>query len=356
MTMQTFALTAGRINKFKGEILSHAKPYEVLSKAGRQVQMPTNQSDTYVARKFLPYGASASSPNIFFANGSGDRGNAIVQSHLTQEGITPTPDSIVPFDVTEVVNQYSCLYGFSDKTFNLYEDDIPAQMKTQIGERVGLVNEMIVYGKLKSCTNTFFGGAGTTRATVAGPMTLNLQSTIVRSLMANHSMPVTSLLKASGSYDTSAVAPGYFAYTHTDLERQIRDLPNFVPAEKYGSGTPEQGEIGKCERIRYILSPDLPSFQDTGASGASWVGSGTGYCTTSTTALDVYPIIVLGADAFSQIAVRGLKSLDPTFLPPGEKSKSDPLGQRGYAGTSWWKAVMVENNLWMAVAYVARAA
>lgn len=356
MTMQTFQLTPGRINKFKGEILEHAKPYEVLANAGRQVQMPQNVSDTYVARRFLPYGATASNPNIFFANGTGDRGNAMTQAHLTSEGVTPTPDSIQPVDIVEVVQQYSCLYGFSDKTYYLYEDDIPAQMKMQIGERVGLVNEMIVYGKLKSCTNVFYGGAGTSRATVAGPMTLNIQSAVVRSLMANHCMPVTSLLKASAMFDSSAVAPGYFAYTSSDLERQIRDLPNFVPAEKYASGTPEQGEIGKCERFRYILSPDLIPFQDAGASGASYTGSGTGYCTTGTTALDVYPIIVLGANAFSQIAVRGLKALDPTFLPPGEKTKSDPLGQRGYAGTSWWKAVMIENSLWMAVVFVARAA
>jgi N4-gp56 family major capsid protein len=355
MTMQTFALTPGRINKFKGEILKHAKPYEVLTKAGRQVPMPQNVSDTYVARRFLPYGATSGSQNQFFANGTGDRGNAIVQAHLTNEGVTPLPDSITPFDVTEVVYQYSCLYGFSDKTYNLYEDDIPAQMKIQIGERVGLVSEMIVFGKLKSCTSQFFGGAGTSRGTVNGPMTLNLQSAVVRSLMANHAMPVTSLLKADAKFDTTAVAPGYFAYTHTDLERQIRDLPNFVPAEKYASGTPEMGEIGKCERFRYILSPDLPSFQDAGAAVASWAGAGSGYSTTGTN-LDVYTVIVLGADAFSQISVRGLSALDPTFLPPGEKSKSDPLGQRGYAGTSWWKACMIENHQWMAVVNVARQA
>lgn len=355
MAMHSFALTPGRVNRFKGEILKHAKPYEVLAKAGRQVQMPQNQSDTYVARRFLPYGATTSVPNQFFSNGTGDRGNTMVQAHLTAEGVTPTPDSITPVDYTEVVQQYSCLYGFTDKTFNLYEDDIPAQMKTQIGERVGLVNEMIVFGKLKSCTTQYYGGSGTSRATVAGPMTLALQSAVVRGLMANHAMPVTSVLAASPKYDTSAVAPGYFAYAHTDLERTIRDLPNFVPAEKYASGTPEMGEIGKCERFRYILSPDLPSFQDAGAAIASWTGAGAGYSTTGTS-LDVYPVIVMGADSFSQIAVRGLNSLDPTFLPPGEKSKSDPLGQRGYAGTSWWKATMIENHQWMAVVNVARAA
>src|ERR1035437_1258478 len=94
MGMQTYALTPGRVNIFKGEILKHAKPYEVLSRVGRQVQMPQNASDTYVARRFLPYGATAASPNTFFPTANGDRGNTIVQAHLTQEGVTPPPDSI----------------------------------------------------------------------------------------------------------------------------------------------------------------------------------------------------------------------------------------------------------------------
>ena len=354
MGMQTFTLTPGRVNIFKGEILKHAKPYEVLSRVGRQVQMPQNASDTYVARRFLPYGATAASPNTFFPTANGDRGNTIVQAHLTQEGVTPAPDSITPYDISEVVQQYSCLYGFTDKTYRLYEDDIPEQMKIQTGERVGLVNEMIVFGKLKSCTNQYFGGSGTTRATVAGPMTLSIQSAVVRSLKANHAMPVTSVLRASALYGTDPVAVGYYAYANTDLERMIRDIPNFVPAEKYASGTPELGEIGKVEGIRYILSPDLPSFMNGGAAVASWTGTGTAYSTTGVS-MDVYTIIIMGADAFSQIAVKGL-NLDPTFLPPGLKSKSDQFGQRGYAGTMWWKGTMLENQMWLAIVNVARPA
>src|ERR1700759_2242968 len=98
MTMQSFTLTQGRINKFKGQILAHAVPLEVLGRTGRQIPMPRNNSDTYVARKWLPYGATAtngSTQNQFFQNGTGDRGNAIVAAHQAQEGVTPAPDSIV---------------------------------------------------------------------------------------------------------------------------------------------------------------------------------------------------------------------------------------------------------------------
>lgn len=344
MTMQTFALTPGRINKFKGEILKHAVPVEVLAKGGRQVKIPKNSSDTYVARSYLPYNSTVAQPNQFFANGAGDRGNAIVQAHIVQEGVTPAPDSITPRDVTVVLQQYSCLYGFTDKTYDLYEDDIPQAMIAQVGERVAFVNELIVYGALKACTNQFYGGVGTSRATVNGGLTLGLIRKITKNLQANHGKAVTSVLGASQNIATEAVAAGYLVYCHTDFEPDIRDLVGFVPAEKYATGTPMPNEIGKCERFRFITSPEFPALQDAGAA----IGA-TGLYSTTGTNIDVYPFIVTAADAWSQIAVRGKESLDPTYLKPGEKSKSDPHGQRGYAGTIWWKAVMIENNGWLAV-------
>lgn len=350
MTMQNFALTPGRLNKFKGEIIAHAMPAEILARGGRQVKMPKNNSDTYVARRYLPYGATATDANTinrFFQNGTGDRGNVIVQAHLTSEGVTPLPDSITPQDVTVVLQQYSCLYGFTDKTFDLYEDDIPKAMIEQVGERVTFVNELIIYGALKACTNQYYGGTGTTRATVNGGLTLGLLRKIAKNLQANHAKPVNKMLNASGLYGTDAVAEGYTVYCHTDLEPDIRDLPGFTPAEKYASGKPMPNEIGKCERFRFITHPDLPAIQDGGAA----IGATNLYSTTGTS-IDVYQLIVTGADAWSQIAVRGKESLDPTYLPPSAKSKSDPFGQRGYAGTIWWKAVMIENNGWCAIANV----
>lgn len=350
MTVQTFALTPGRINRFKGAILAHAIPLEVLGKTGRQVKLPRNNSDTYVARRWLSYGATSTDANTinrFFQNGTGDRGNAVVQANQISEGVTPQPESITPQDITVVVQQYGCLYGFTDKTYDLYEDDIPAAMIEQIGERVTFVNEMIVWGALRACTNQYYGGTGTSRATVNGAITLGMVRKIARNLQANHGKPVNSVLSASGNYGTDAVAEGYTVYCHTDMEPDIRDLPGFVPAEKYASGKPMPNEIGKCERFRFITSPDLPSIQDAGAA----VGS-TGLQSTSGSNIDVYQFIVTAKDAWSQIAVRGKESLDPTYLPPGQKSKSDPLGQRGYAGTIWWKAVMLENQGWMAVGNV----
>ena len=353
MAIQTYGLTPGRIDKYKGQILKHAVPRECLSRAGRQVSMPKNNSDTYVARRWLPYGASSTNANTinrFFTDEDGDRAAAMVQENQISEGVTPSPDSITPVDTTVVIQQYGCLYGFSDKTYNLYEDDIPEAMIKQVGERVTLVNEQINYSQLRACTNAYYGGTGTTIATVNGAFTLGLVRKIVKNLQANHAKPVNSVLKASGDFATAPVPAGYTVYCHTDLEPDIRDIANFTPAEKYASGKPMEYEIGSVERLRFITSPDLPSLQNAGATVTSTASQ---FYSTSGANIDVYPFIVAGEDAWSQVAVRGLQSLDPTYLAPGTKDKSDPLGQRGYAGTTWWKVVMIENNGWMAVGNVA---
>ena len=348
MVMQTFALQTGRLNKFKGQILAHAVPQETLARFGRQVTMPANNSDTYVARRWLPYGGTTGSPNTFFGTTTAvDRGAAIVSSHLVTEGVTPPPDSITPQDVTTVVQQYSALYGWTDKTADLYEDDIPGNMKVLLGERIALVNEMIDFGVLKATTNQFYGGTGTSRATVNGPITLNMVRKMAKSLAANHGKHVTKVLSASNRYGTDPVAGGYIVVCSTDLEPDIRDLPGFIPAEKYASGTPMMNELGKVERFRFVTSPEFVAVYDGGAA----VGS-TGLQSNLGTSIDVYQFIVFAEDGWSQLAVRGKDSVRPTFIPTGVASKSDPHGQRGYAGAIWYKAATVENPGWVACGQV----
>lgn len=349
MAMQSYGLSTARLNKFKGQILAHAVPQECLSRGGRQVQFNKNNSDTYVARRWVPYGGTTTNPNQFFGSATAvDRGNAYVQAHQVSEGITPPPDSITPQDVTATMQQYSALYGWTDKTADLYEDDIPAAMKEQIGNRITLVNEMIVFGGLKASTNQFYGGTGTSRATVNGGLTLNMVRKMAKSLMANHGRMVTKVLSASNNYGTDAVAGGFLVYCHTDLEPDVRDIPGFIPSEKYASGSPMANELGKVERFRFITSPEFSSILDGGAA----VASAAGLQTNLGSNIDVYQFIVTADDAWSQIAVRGVGSMDVTVLPTGMKSKSDPHGQRGYAGAIWWKAVMVENPGWLAVGNV----
>lgn len=338
MTAFNYGVPAGRINRMLGEIIAHAVPREVLGTVGMQRQIPKNKGATVIYRSYLPWGAAATDRN------TQNRPSADPLLHVLQEGVTPPADSLVPRDVSATLQQFGVLYGLTDKTVDLYEDDIPPEMIKQTGERTGLVREMIRWGVLKGGTNAFYQG-GTTRASVNGRIQLSKLRKISRNLQSNHADQITDVLSMSYDFGSTGVEAAYVVYAHTDLASDIRDLPNFKSTVEYAQRKViSPFEIGSCEEFRFVLSPELAAYQDAGAA----VGS-TGMYSTSASNIDVYPVIVMGKDAFGNIALRGDDAVDPTYIPPNVKSAADPLGQRGYVGCKFYAQSLMLNQGWMAV-------
>ena len=336
MATFTTASPAARINKLKGEILAHAVSAEVLGITGMQRQQPKNNSKTVVYRRYLPYGALATNQN------TSNRPIATAAGHELTEGVTPSADTLIPQDVTVTLKQYGCLYELTDQTADTYEDDVPAEMKKQCGERIGLVREMVRYGKLKAGANVFYAG-GASRAAVASKITLNILRKVSRNLQANHAKRITSILAPTPNIGTLPVEASYLVFVHSDAEADIRDLAGFKHVSEYGNRKPVSPyEIGSCENFRFVTSPELAPYAAAGVA----VGV-TGLMGTAN--VDVYPFIVTGEDAWGQLALRGMDSIDPTYIPPGTKDKSDPLGQRGYVGAKFYMECSVLNDGWMAV-------
>ncbi|MEJ5148965.1 N4-gp56 family major capsid protein [Comamonas sp. MYb396] len=327
---------AERIGKLKGEILAHAVATEVLGITGVQRALPKNNGRTVVYRRYLPFGATNTDWNT--------RNRPVVNAvaHELTEGVTPTADTLIPQDITTTIKQYGCLYELTDQVVDTYEDDVPAEMKKQCGERVGLLREMIRYGVIKSCTNVFYAG-GSSRATVDAKITLNVLRKVSRNLQANHAKRVTGILAPSVDIATKPVEASYLVFVHSDAEADIRDLQGFVHVSAYGSRKPVHAqELGSCENFRFITSPELAPYAGAGADiGATGLMGGT--------KVDVYPFIVVGEDAWGQLALRGADSVDPTYIPPGVKDKSDPLGQRGYVGAKFYMQCTLLNEGWMAL-------
>jgi N4-gp56 family major capsid protein len=342
MAIQNFNSQPARVNKLKGEILGHAIPVEVLGITGMQKQMPKNSGDNTVFRRFLPLGGV---DNRWV---TGANVNSYAADHLTTEGVTPSADTLTAVDVTATLQQYSCLYSVTDKTADLYEDDIPAEMKKQTGERVGLLREMVRYGALKAMTNLFYGGTGNSIGTVNGTVTLLMLRRMTRALKANHAKMITSILAPSPNFATQPVEAAYLVFCSTDMEPAIRDLPGFKHVSEYGQRkVVHEQEIGSCESYRFVLSPELAANINSGAA----VGA-TGMFTTGGSLIDAYPLIVVGEDAWGQVALRGMDSMDVSYIPPGQKDKNDPLGQRGYIGAKTYMTALMLNNGFGALAWV----
>lgn len=352
MAIQTMELSPQRIGISLGRVLPHANAKITLGVVGMQKDIrKKNTGGTTKYRRVLPKGATASNPNKFVSDGTGDRTAVYVAAQQTSEGVTPLADTLSFQDFTVEQKQFHVLYGYNDQVADLYEDPIPREMEEMVGERTGLICEWQLFGVLKACTNKFFGGTGTSRATVNGVLTLNLLRKVARSLMANHAEPVRKMFQAipaEGKYNTAPIG-GYClpVFISTDICNDVYDLPNFTPVENYPDQTKAvENEVGRCEQFRFIASPDLIEIQDAGAAVA---GLNPPLKSTTGTNADVYQVIVGSDDAWSHLSLQGMDKNNLTLLPTGQKDKGDPFGQRGYVGAMFYYNAVRLNEGQMAV-------
>lgn len=351
MAIQTFSLTPQRVGIILGRILKHAMPKIVLGTVGVNDDFKRNGGDTVKYRRFLNKGQTASQPNKFFQDGAGDRASQYAIDHLTSDGVTSAAETISVQDISAQLNQYNVLYGYTDRTFDLYEDDIPKAMTELVGERSGLICEMALFGVLKACTNKFFAG-GTDRATVSQTLTLNLLRRVARNLKVNHAETITRMNRKlpSGNYGTAPVGVCFPVFCSTDLMPDIRELPGFVPVEEYGNPSGAlDNEVGKCEEFRFIVSPELVEIQNAGAAVAGAVPA---LKTQGGTSADVYQVVVGSQDSWGHVGLN-MSGKEVTALTPGQKDKADPQGQRGYVGTKFYYNAVILNQTQMAIVEVA---
>lgn len=338
MAVQAYGLSPGRVNEILGETLAYAEPTMVLALGCEMKQIPKNKGDNISYRRIIPTGGATTNANTI------NRWSVTAVGHLLSEGVTPAAESLTDQYINVQINQYGAIYGWTDKTADLHEDDIPKDMSRIMGKRMGLVQEMIRYGAMKACTNVFYSG-GTSRATTDEFISLNVLRRAARGLLANHAGKKSRIIRPGPDYDTSAIEEAFLVMVHTDAASDVRDLPGFVPVAKYaGVQTISPKEIGSCEEFRFVLSPELAAYADAATS----ITATTQYSTTGTNP-DVYPFIVCGEDAVFDIALKGEDSFDMNIIPHTQRDKNDILGQRGYCGASFRSATMVVNNGFMSV-------
>lgn len=338
MGLATYTTPAQRIGKIKGSILRHAVRTNTLEMSGEIYPQPVKAGDTVIFRQVVPFGATAAAPNTFSTSAA---------AHLIQEGFTPPVDSISVLDTSVTVQKYGALYGYTERQKSLGEDDLPAWMEEQLGERLGNVREAVYIGALQGCTNRFYSG-GTTRATVSQPVTLNLVNRVTRNLAANHATFVRKILPPSDKVGTGAIQAAYLAFGNTDCQQDIEAIPGYIAKKDYGTMTPaHEMEIGAVGSVRFILSPDMPKIIDAGAAIA-----GTTNQSTTGTLADVYQLFICAKDFWGHTKFRGLDAFKFRHIPVDKEDKSDPTGERGYVSGTFYDAGVVTNHGWGAVCEV----
>lgn len=305
------------------EMLKYAAVVVVLDRFGLTRPMPKNKGSVVKFRR----------SNVFTAADT-----------PLQEGVTPSATQFSYTDVQATLSQYGQVVEITDVIEDTHEDPVLNDAVKQLGENVGRTIEKITYGVVKAGTSVFYAN-GTARTDVNTPVTVAKLRAVVRELDRQKAMLHTRILDGSEMYATKPIEASWVAVCHTDLKNDIRNLPGFTPTAEYGTRTlVHPREFGSVEEIRFVTSPDLASWADGGGAKG---GSGTNMYSTSGTSADVYPILVFGREAYGTVPLRGYGAVEPSIIPASQKTKDDPLGQRGYAGWKTYYTAKILNESWM---------
>jgi N4-gp56 family major capsid protein len=229
-------------------------------------------------------------------------------------------------DITATLQQYGGLVQITDVILDTHEDNTLNEAVILLGEQAAQMIEKMRYGVVKAGTNVQYAN-GALRTAVNTALTTAMQRKAVRALKRQNARPITTIVRSTPSFGTENVAPGFVGLIHPDLEGDVRTMTGFTPAEKYGSISHWENEIGKVDDVRYVSSTIFEPFVDAGGAKGLMLS-------TSGTSADVYPVIYLGRDAYGLIALKGQYALTPMVVNP-KPSDSDPLAQRGSVS---WKA------------------
>jgi len=359
--MNTFTSLSPRTQAFVvKDLLERGFPYLVFEKFGMSKPIPSRSTKTMQFRRYFLDGSAFTngySPYEYYEGNSG--ANELFDITTTaatgqdggrklSEGITPEPVDLTFEDIDVTLEQFGMYTEITDQVQDFHEDPILQEAIDTLGESGAFLAENVRYNALKGGTNVYYGLTGTTEARnqVDAPISLPLQRLITRGLKRNLAKPITKVVKSSAAYGTEAISPAFVGICHPDLEADIRSMDGFVPAEKYGSMSPFEGEIGKVESVRYIVSTVVTSLGDVGNSTIPSTVMGT-------TAVTVYPILYFAQNAYAVVPLKGKNAITPMVLNPGVARGGDPLGQRGSVGIKFYHACLILQDFWMARAEVA---
>lgn len=311
------------------EALSHAEPVLILQLFGLSKPMPKNKGEKIHFRTPVPF--------------------PVVTTPLV-EGVTPTAKQMQYTRTEGTLKQYGDVVEITDVVEDVAEDPVLKDAAMMLGEQAAETMELLTWGTLVGGTNVFYDKkTHTSRAQVDSPISKNVQEAVIRMLKKQRGKKFTQILSGTQSVGTRPIEAAYIGITHTDVEHDIRALPNFTSVAAYGSQKPVCAEeIGSVGEVRYVTSPVLNPLVGAGAAKGA-----TGMRAENDSQLDVYPILYLSKEAFGLVPLSGKDSLHPTIINPDKVDKSDPLGQRGYAGWKSWHLCMILNQFWMARVEVA---
>lgn len=261
------------------------------------------------------------------------------------EGVSPASQSFTSEDYTGTVTRYAEIYEVSRYNYDLSPFDEAGEGAKQLRIKVDRTRERIRYNAAKAGSGVLYNSSTiSTRATVAGVITLGRIQRAIAELRSNRAEPYTEVDHGSTKVGSTPVEPCYLAFCSTDLEPDLRNIAGFTVTANT-SGAKFKGEFGVVQNLRFITNADYVPVPDIGVA----IGS-TGFRSTTGVLIDVYPIVIAAKGSLSGVMLRGSSS---TGMGNGKVSindkadKADPTNERVLMSADWYDLCLVTGNSYL---------
>ncbi len=306
------------------KLLDRALPFMCMARFGQQQPIPRNKTQ---AVKFRRYNGWAPST-----------------TPLT-EGVTPVADNISNTDVTATLAEYGRRTQITDVIADTHEDPVLTEYAEVMGELAGQTQETVVYNAIRAGTNVRYANNVAARANVTTGVSDNDMRVALRQLERQNAKRISKMMAGSDKVGTVPIPPAFIAFCHPDLRGSLKGLTGWKEPHEYGTYGPlGDNEMGSAWHCRFMSSTLYAPWLAAGASSVNNLSNGA--IPGAAAAADVYPIVIVGADAYATVSLAGATAITPVVVNP-TPSDSDPLGQRGHVGFKFYSTACILNDAWM---------
>lgn len=268
------------------------------------------------------------------------------------EGVTPDFDQLESEVISTTIRQYGRYVPVTDLMELLGQDPYVQIITERQAQQAAEVIDLLCYKTFRNPANTIYARNVASRATVNGVVNSTDFDAAIRFLEGNDAEKLTEMLSATPDVATQPLRPSYVAICHPNLRRDLENIGDFVPVEKYSDSSQAMDyEIGSYKGIRFLVTTQATAFEN--AAGNYTTGAGADVSVTNTHNVmkkgdnaEVYPIVIFAKDAVGTATIGGMDSIVPKVVKP-TPSGTDPLGQRGTVGYTFFMGQIILNEDWI---------
>lgn len=246
------------------------------------------------------------------------------------EGVTPSSKSPTMDDVTLTLTQHIGWTEISDIVAATSQETVEAETVEWLSEDMHITRDYVIRDQLLAGTSVFYGNNVAGRSSIVTTIATTDLQTIERLMLRNSVRYFSVMTKGDTKIGTVPIGASFIAVGHTDLKKSIEALSGYIPVHQYaGQIEVYPSEVGAWGNFRFVLTPNGEIYEDAGGS----VGT-TGLISTTGSNIDVYPMLIIGKDAYDVVE---LNELSAKLIKHPFGHGDDPAEQRE---TMAWKMVL----------------